>query len=461
MPCENASACPVAELDVGTAAALEVTTPLTLTLTPTQLDGGNNDTSGALPGPLVSLERSEVIFILGLSLLTVVCNLLALFLTKFAGGGHSPTMVFVRMLCVSDVLVGCYGVGKMVMFLFVDGLIINFFLPESLLFTATTASCLSLLLLSVDRSLEVSAPLWYAQNVDKPSIITGMVFLWNVSFVLGFLPLLGWNLSRKRYVLGFFQFLPWRYLLVMGLLWLACVGGSTASLLLARGRVDGLTGPALPGPLASQRSAEAEKYRRLRVTIAVDLATWALCYLPFLIFVLLVSDAGPLGGRADRNRSVYHFVPVFVLRSLAGAGVQVYRTVHVQGLAKPERGSGSGAVSSSPGGRRGHPHPHRHRRHHHRFHKRSFGGGGGNGVATISYSNPENSALTEVSVFDDSVALSAPAFVGFAASGVGGGGGGGGGDDDGQGIANPAFRPSIQLDLAQGVLGCADENTAL
>lgn len=438
MPCENASFCSAAA-DITSVTTFVVTSPLSLT-------NPDNDTSHSTSptttqrGSPVSLDRAEVTFTLSLSLLTVACNLLALFLTRFAGGGQSPTMVFVRTLCVSDFLVGCYGVGKMVMFLFVDGLHINFFLPESLLFTATTAACLSLLLLNVDRSVKISAPFWYAQHIDKPSIITGMVFLWNVSFVLGFLPLLGWNSNRKGYVYGFFQFHPWHYLLVMGLLWLACVSGSVAILLYVRGRVD-LALP-VPRPL-TRHLTEVEKYCQMRVTVAVDIVTWTLCYLPFLIFLGLVCDACPLGGQADPDRNVYHFVPVLMLRSLAGSGVQVYRTVHVQGLAKLRRGSGS---ITSPD-----HHHHRHRRRRY-FHKRLFEE---NGVATISYSNPvcENS-LTEVSALDDCVVCSVPTLLEAAAGSDEGGRGG-------QGIANPAYRPSIQIDSAPDMGGLTDENTAL
>lgn len=437
MPCENVSSCNDTISSYGTTLVVVVTSPTGVSSNQTGDSTRRDDGGDDHP---VSLDRAEVIFTLCLSLLTIGGNLLALFLTKFAGGGQSPTMVFVRMLCVADFFVGCYGAGKMVMFLFVDSLIINFFLPESLFFTATTASCLSLLLLNVDRGLKVSAPFWYAQSVDKPSIITGMVYLWNVSFVLGFLPLLGWNSSQKRFVLGLFSFLPWHYLLVMGLLWLLCVSGSVAVLAFVWRRVD--LAPRDHRYLTSHWT-EVEKYCKLRVTIALDIVTWTLCYVPFLVFAGLACGVCPLAGRVELGRSVYHFVPVFMLRSLAGAGVQVYRTVHVQGLGKLQHGSRS---ITSPG---------RRRHHRHRFHKRSFEE---NGVATISYSNPmceTESGVTDASTLDDSVTISVPSTLleSVRSSNED--------DPEGGGISNPAYRPSIQMDLAQGVCGVTEENTAL
>ncbi|XP_076469425.1 cannabinoid receptor 2-like [Babylonia areolata] len=294
----------------------------------------------------VRLDVREVVVTLCLSLLAILANLLVLFLTKFAGGGQSPTMVFVRVLCMSDFFLGCYGLGKMVMFFFVDDLIINFFLPESLFFTATTASCLSLLLLNLDRCVKMAWPLWYLQNVDKPSIITGMVFLWNVSFVLGFLPLLGWNSQGRVFLYSFFRFFPWPYLLLTGAVWVLCTAGSLAVLLWVRGRYD-LTLP--DGQHLSLHLTEVEKYCKLRGTVLLDLATWALCYLPYLAFLGLACDACPLGGRTGVRVGVYHFVPVFMLRALGGAGLQLYRTVRVQGLVT----------------RRSTGHHHHHLHHHH------------------------------------------------------------------------------------------------
>ena len=463
MPCENATiSCRT--VNVSTHVTSIVINATTATPTTAAQDGVTGRAS--LRDDPVTLDETEVVVTMCLSVLTIVCNVLVLFLTKFAGGGQSPTMVFVRMLCVSDFFVGCFGLGKMVMFLFVDGLIINFFLPECLFFTATTAACLSLLLLSIDRSVKIVSPFWYAQNMDKQSIITGMVFLWNVSFVLGFLPLLGWNSGGGGYLYGFFAFLPWHYLLAMGLVWFACMGGSVAILLVVRRRVYvAQNGPAH----VAYHLTEVERYKQLRVTVAVDVATWSLCYLPYLAFWGLACRVCPLGGQSglEEDRVVYHFVPAFLLRSLTGAGVQLYRTAHVQGFAKGRRGSGSGGSPSRR--RRRHHHRSRHRHHHHHHHRHSHHRQNKRSawdmeeeeeVATISYSNPlwENS-VTDFSSLEESMSLTVPSLmlhdpgVGACANG---------GDFGSGGISNPAYRPSIQIDFgSQGILGVTEEITAL
>ena len=56
----------------------------------------------------------EVLVILSsfLGVLLLVGNIFILYISKYASGGKSPTLVFVRSLCVADAIAGVFAVSK-------------------------------------------------------------------------------------------------------------------------------------------------------------------------------------------------------------------------------------------------------------------------------------------------------------------------------------------------------------
>ena len=56
----------------------------------------------------------EVLVILSsfLGVLVLVGNIFILYISKYASGGKSPTLVFVRSLCVTDAIAGVFAVSK-------------------------------------------------------------------------------------------------------------------------------------------------------------------------------------------------------------------------------------------------------------------------------------------------------------------------------------------------------------
>ena len=56
----------------------------------------------------------EVLVILSsfLGVLVLVGNIFILYISKYASGGKSPTLVFVRSLCVADAIAGVFAVSK-------------------------------------------------------------------------------------------------------------------------------------------------------------------------------------------------------------------------------------------------------------------------------------------------------------------------------------------------------------
>lgn len=108
-------------------------------------------------------SEGAVIAILCFSFLVFICGCLVLLLTRWTSTGQNATLVLLRSLYLSDLLMSLYAMSKMSMLLFLDRLKINFFLPESLFFTATFASTLSIVSLNVDCFIKFNRPHTYAQ----------------------------------------------------------------------------------------------------------------------------------------------------------------------------------------------------------------------------------------------------------------------------------------------------------
>lgn len=105
----------------------------------------------------------SVAAILSLCVVVSLCSTTVLLATHWIKSYRTVTFVFLRSLYVSDILMSMYGTFKMTMLLYIEQLNINFFLPDSLFFTATLASSMSLIFLNLDCYLKLTRPLQYKQ----------------------------------------------------------------------------------------------------------------------------------------------------------------------------------------------------------------------------------------------------------------------------------------------------------
>ncbi|ESO89879.1 hypothetical protein LOTGIDRAFT_164572 [Lottia gigantea] len=273
------------------------------------------------------LSTIEIGIILTLATGTTILNLIVLLASKFASGGESPTLVFVRSLCVADVLLGVYGGFKMIMFFNVDILMMNFFLPESLFFTALLASGLSLLSLNIDCSIKLSQPFKYLMHMDKKNIITFMVLLWNFSFIIGFLPQIGWN--NIDHVKSFFTFFSWTFFLFHGILVFISIVLNVIMIVFLRTKTKQIN---TNQNFMRASTHEFQKYHRLVVTTIIDTILWLSCTIPFYTYLGLFCSECPLADSINSDKNIVYFIPVFLVKSFISGLVHGYRTAQIKSV---------------------------------------------------------------------------------------------------------------------------------
>ena len=264
-----------------------------------------------------------------LAAFTIISNAVVLIASKFTTAGTSATLVFIRSLCFADVVVGLFGIFKSILLNHLDGVMINCFLPESMFVSASTTLSLSLLWLNCDSYFRLTSPLGYGRKMDKSNIINLMMILWNFSFILGFMPQMGWN--KDEYSCNMFNYYDEVYLLSVGLVWFFCMFLSCIfQQKLRKVRKQVLEDSHFLTP----QSFEFRKYSKLIVTIRIDVIIWIISYVPLLIYLTLFCNSCSLGGREAANSNLFFFMPIFLIRSFISAFVHSYRTIKIQQVMK-------------------------------------------------------------------------------------------------------------------------------
>ncbi|XP_041350111.1 adenosine receptor A1-like [Gigantopelta aegis] len=288
------------------------------------------------------LTTEEIVVIMTMGSVTMTANFIVLIASKFTGGGQSPTLVFVRNLCVSDVLVGAYGIFKMIMYLFLEDLLIDFFLPESLFFTASLAYGLSLLCLNLDCFIRLSRPLHYVQHLDKKNMITVMVILWNLSFIVGFLPQVGWK--NVEFSHRFFRYYSWHYLLFVMVLHILILLFNCITLIFVKRHITIIRSCR---HFISPTSSNFRHYCHLVVTSLIDVCFLVLCYVPLFVYFAFYCNVCLHAGDSSGDVNIVYFIPVFLVKSFVSAIVHGYRTAQINEVMKGLRRRVSQMVQKS------------------------------------------------------------------------------------------------------------------
>lgn len=260
-----------------------------------------------------------------LSALTVLVNSVVIIMSKYANGGKSSTFVFLRSLCLADMLIGMFGIFKCILLKNLEFRIVNCFLPESIFISASTVICVTLLWLNIDSYLRLSKPLSSINFMDKHSVIITMVLLWNMAFVVGFAPLMGWN--NQYFVCDLFQFYTTSYALFVALIWLTCIVGSCMTHIFLHRTMSQIREN---NRFVSPKSLEFLKYAQLTPTIRNNLITTAICYPPLIAYLFYFYTNQRHNASTTANLNLIYFMPVFLARSLLTAFIHVYRTILIQ-----------------------------------------------------------------------------------------------------------------------------------
>lgn len=255
--------------------------------------------------------------------IVIVMATVLLAASKLATGGKRPTLIYVRSQCVADILVGSFGIIKMshLLYLLVPERI-NAFLAESLLICAIMTSNMILTLATFDTLQQLHHHGRHGEWLDKQSVVTVIILLWNGNFVLGFAPQMGWN--HRDYSCLFFHYYDYGYLILFLLVFSICLLANTVFHIY----------------LAVYMRQYHKRYTRRRqlrlnlpnianqiTSLRLELVFQILFTAPYMIYIAVQIGGMPKNRPSDyHNVLLIHFAPVLIIRSLASICMHAKRT---------------------------------------------------------------------------------------------------------------------------------------
>lgn len=156
-----------------------------------------------------------------------------------------------------------------------------------------------------------------------------MLLVWNAAFIVGFLPLMGWNQGEDT--VNFFNFFPWHYLLFNGCIIAVCVLVCVASMVTLR-RLNTLS--QFSPDCFSSETLKFCKYKNIHRTIVIESVMWLCCYVPFFVYIALTCTQCLLSEYPSRDSTIICFIPLFVLKSLLSSVSQAARTHRLHAVMK-------------------------------------------------------------------------------------------------------------------------------
>lgn len=272
------------------------------------------------------LKFIPLLFVWGaLGILAIITNLIFLVLSKFTTGGKSPVLVFMRSICFADVMIGLYAIFKAFVFYSLQTTNVNCFLPDSILITATTASVSSLVWLHLDCCLRFTHPLKYILHMKKDNIVTGMVLMWNISFVLGFVPLMGWN--NMDSLCSYTHFYTAEYVYFIVTLW--CIGlfSNVLMELVLKYYIQKVKHNQ---HLLTVNGREFQRFQNLIQTNRIELIGWFTCIALLGIYIALsVLVLNKLTYFDILEVYILFIMPIFLLRPCILSVIRSYKTTQI------------------------------------------------------------------------------------------------------------------------------------
>lgn len=268
-----------------------------------------NDTNNTIDGDTITLQVDLTIGIVMsiFGIVVMATNGVALAASRYTTGGRCPEMIFIRTLCAADTLAGLYGFLRPIQLLTCPRWA-NCFLAEALLFTSFMASNLTLVLTTVDCYVRICHHAFF--YVNKTTVIFTLVVLWNVAFVIGFVPQM--DLNNNPTACSFFVFYNTNYLVFVVAVFAACMLPSVAILVYMHATTH------RNAPI-SCLFYSAELARDIVTTVQLDVATQVVFSVPFVVYLMLYCDGCRLYGLSDNTTDMMVLPVPFLLKSLLAA----------------------------------------------------------------------------------------------------------------------------------------------
>ncbi|XP_001517742.2 adenosine receptor A3 [Ornithorhynchus anatinus] len=153
-----------------------------------------------------------------IGLCSVVGNALVIWVVWLNPSLQNTTFYFIISLALADIAVGILVIPlAIVVSLGVPSYFYNCLFMSCLLLVFTHASIMSLLAIAVDRYLRVKLTIRYKRITTHRRIWMALILCWLISFLVGLVPMFGWNTKLSPGGPGNSSHLPCKFLSVMSM----------------------------------------------------------------------------------------------------------------------------------------------------------------------------------------------------------------------------------------------------
>lgn len=227
-------------------------------------------------------------FVICLGILAIMSNLIGLIITKFVSGGSSPVLILMRNLFVIDTVIALYGIFKSFVLQNKDSLYINCFLPESLFIAASVGSISFALWMNGDLCCRLTRSWTHGRKNHKEKVNLTIMFIWNVSLIFGFIPIMGWNDSDDLDNCNLFTFYSNSYLSIVASFWTLAIVCCVLSMIISYKCVQKLDSTM---NLIHQSILALSCHKKMITSVQFELGTLCVWYSSCIVTVIVLSDS--------------------------------------------------------------------------------------------------------------------------------------------------------------------------
>ncbi|XP_041741559.1 adenosine receptor A2b [Coregonus clupeaformis] len=145
---------------------------------------------------LTEMNSYYIVFEILIAILSISGNVLVCWAVAINTTLKTATNYFLVSLAVADILVGCLAIPFAITISI--GIDLDFYgclFLACFVLVLTQSSIFSLLAVAIDRYLAIKIPLRYRELVTGTRARRIIAILWMLSFIIGLIPFLGWNLK--------------------------------------------------------------------------------------------------------------------------------------------------------------------------------------------------------------------------------------------------------------------------